>query len=148
MCEIILIITLARKIAGIASAKGRNGFGYGSMFVGLWIGGEFLGAIVGALLFMGPGGGRKDAAMMVYLCALAGAAAGAILSFIIVNSLSPVEILRREYQEYYRDSGDDFDVTPLPRRPRRSDDDGRRRSSDYQPPTRSRDEPPDERIRR
>ena len=147
MCEIILIITLARKIANIASEKGRSGFGYGSMFVGLWVGGEFLGAIVGALLFMGPGGGRKDAAMMVYLCALGGAAAGAILSFIIVNSLSPVEILRREYQEYYRDSGDDFDVTPITRR-RCSDDNGGRRTRDYQPPTRGKDEPPDERIRR
>jgi len=148
MCEIILIITLARKIAGIASAKGRSGFGYGSMFVGLWIGGEFLGAIAGSLLFMGAGGGRKDAAIMVYLCALGGAAAGAILSFIIVNSLSPVEILRREIQEYYRDSGDDFDVTPITRRQGRSDDDGRRRSRDYQPPTRGKGEPPDERIRR
>jgi hypothetical protein len=149
MCEIILIILLAKKIASIASEKGRSGVGFGFMFVGLWIGGEVMGFIVGTLLFGAAGGGR-DSVFLVYGCALAGAAAGAVLSFIIVSSLSPVDHRRDDL--YYRnddyDDGD-FDVHPGRRRGRRSHDDNwSGKEDDYDSPKRDKDEPPDERIRR
>jgi hypothetical protein len=152
MCEIILIILLAKKIASIASEKGRSGVGYGFMFAGLWIGGEILGLIVGTVLFGAAGGGR-DSVFLVYGCALAGAAAGAVLSFIIVSSLSPVD-LRRDDLYYRNDNYDDADFNVHPdrrrrRRRRRSHDDNwSEKEDDYDRPKRDKDEPPEERIRR
>ena len=148
MCEILLIIFLAKKIAGIANGKGRNGFGYGFMFVGLWIGGEVLGFIVGAVLF-NAAGGDQNSVFLIYGCALAGAAGGAILSYIIVSSLAPVDI--RQDDSYYRNDYDDadFDVHPDRRRRRRSyDDNWSKKEDDYDRPKRDQVEPPDERIRR
>jgi Na+/phosphate symporter len=99
MCEILFIIYLARKVAKIANDKGRNGFGYGFMLVGLWIGGEIAGALVGVSLVHGQLH-NNQAGLAIYACMLAGAAAGAILTFIIVSSLSPIDVQQKIMQEY------------------------------------------------
>jgi hypothetical protein len=99
MCEILFIIYLARKIARMANEKGRSGFGYGCMFVGLWIGGEIAGFIAGAMLVHNELH-KKNAGLAIYGCMVAGAAAGAVLSFIIVGSLSPIDIREQIKREY------------------------------------------------
>jgi hypothetical protein len=83
MLEVIIIYLLGKRIAAIVRAKGRSPGGFVAGFVALWIGGEILGVVLGLLLTDGEGGGGA------YLCALAGAAAGAILGFVIANSASP-----------------------------------------------------------
>jgi uncharacterized membrane protein YeaQ/YmgE (transglycosylase-associated protein family) len=79
MLEILLIIFLSKKIGRIAASKGRSQAGYIVLFVLLWVGGEFAGALYGAI--------QDEEGFLAYVYALAGAAAGAILAFIIVNAL-------------------------------------------------------------
>src|SRR3954463_3453341 len=86
MLEIILLVWLCRKIGAIAREKGRKAVGYQFMLVGMWLGGEIGGMVAGVLMVgANPGGGINPTA---YLFALMGAAAGAIVTFVIVNSLS------------------------------------------------------------
>ena len=87
MLEILLLIWLGRKIATMARERGRSSTGYVLMLVGLWVGGEIAGIIVGSLLVQGRPGEFNGAA---YIFALVGAAAGAIASFLIVKSLAPI----------------------------------------------------------
>ena len=87
MLEILLLIWLGRKIAAMARERGRSSAGYVLMLVGLWIGGEIAGLIVGFMLVSARPGEFNPTA---YIFALVGAAAGAIAAFVIVNSLKPV----------------------------------------------------------
>jgi len=87
MLEILLLIWLGRKIAAMAREKGRGPTGYVFMLVGLWVGGEICGMIVGSMLSPGRPG---DFNGMAYIFALIGAAAGATATFLIVRSLSPL----------------------------------------------------------
>jgi hypothetical protein len=80
MLEIIAIIAAAKRIGTIMREKGRKGGWYQFLLVVLWIGGEFVGAIIGTLLTGGRGG------LLVYVFALMGAAAGAAITFSIANN--------------------------------------------------------------
>lgn len=87
MLEIILLIFLTRKIGEIVEEKGRKGTWYKVMTVVLWIGGEIVGALIGAVVAGLSGIGDFS----IYIFALVGAAVGAGISFIVAKSLSPVE---------------------------------------------------------
>ena len=130
MCEIILLFLLGKKIAGMASEKGRAGWPWVLMLIGLWIGGEFTGAVIGAILTDAGGGnqaGQDDNMFAILGFALAGAACGAIITFTIVSLLPPVESYddeddyprRRRRRRYDEDDSDDYDDRP---RRRRSDE--------------------------
>jgi hypothetical protein len=94
MCclEIILVVVLGRSIANRCLDNGRSATGGVILLILLFFGGEFIGAFIGALLTEGRVTG------VVYLCAVMGAAAGAVTTFAIVNSLSPGESV----EAYYR----------------------------------------------
>lgn len=87
MIEIILLIYLTRTVGNIIRAKNRKTGWYKFMVVGLWFGGEILGAITGGVIV-----GLSDAPQaIIYLFALAGAAIGATVSYIIAKSVPPLE---------------------------------------------------------
>ena len=79
MLEIIAIIALGKSISKIIRAKGLKPLKYILLMVFLWITFEFVGLVIGTLLF-GEGIGA-------YLMALPGAALGGYLSYrIAVNA--------------------------------------------------------------
>ena len=80
MLEILLMWRLARSIGNLLRAKGRSAGGFQVLAIVLWIGGELLGATVGALCELQAGS---------YLLALLGAAAGAGLAYHIAASAAP-----------------------------------------------------------
>lgn len=82
MLEIIFLVWFGRKLASMATAKGRSG-AWALLGVGMWIGGELFGIVLGALLGLDVG---------MYLTALACAGVGAAVSYGIVSSLSPTEL--------------------------------------------------------
>ena len=86
MLEIIVLIFLTRQVGEIVEEKGRRSGWYKALTVVLWIGGEVIGAIVGLVVAEVTGSGQ----FLMYLCALVGAALGAVLAFVIAKSLSPV----------------------------------------------------------
>lgn len=79
MLEIFFLIWFGKKLASTATMKGRAGT-WALLGVGMWIGGEIFGFVLGSLLGMDIGS---------YLLALGCAAAGAAVSYGIVNSLEP-----------------------------------------------------------
>lgn len=81
MLEILALIWLGKRIGAIVRDKGRKAGGYQFLLVVMWFGGEIVGAIIGAILTGGDG-------LAPYIFALFGAAAGAGITFWIVNSLS------------------------------------------------------------
>jgi hypothetical protein len=98
MLEIILLIVLSIQIAKITKAKGRNPAGWVVMLIGLWIGGEILGGLIGAFGSLIASGGEEPNLVAALVGALIGAATGAIITFSVVNSLAP---LRRD-DEYWQ----------------------------------------------
>ena len=82
MLEIIFLIWFGRKLASMAAMKGRSG-AWAMLGVGMWIGGEIFGFVVGMLLEMEMG---------MYLMGIGCAILGAVVSYGIVNSLEPTEL--------------------------------------------------------
>lgn len=80
MLEIILIIFFAKKIGSIAENKGHKKGAYIALAVVFWVVGEFMGAIVGAIV-------TGDTGLGTYFFALVGAAVGALVSYLLVNGL-------------------------------------------------------------
>jgi hypothetical protein len=83
MLEILLLISMCKSIGRIVREKGRSATPFQVMLVVLWLVGEFVGAVVGAIVL---GGG-----MAIYLFALMGAAAGAIVTFVIAKNLQSMD---------------------------------------------------------
>jgi hypothetical protein len=79
MLEMLFLIRFVKHLSKLAKSKGRSG-GWGGLGVGLWLGGEILGFIVGSLADAGAG---------AYLLALLFAAFGATAAHFIVKGLSP-----------------------------------------------------------
>ena len=86
MLEVLLLVFLGKRIARMMRNKGRSPVGYVFMLVGLWIGGEILGAFGTAALAVDSGG----PGFLPYIGALAGAALGATTAFAIAAALAPV----------------------------------------------------------
>jgi hypothetical protein len=96
MLEIVIVYMLAKNIGNKVEAKGRKRFSYQLLLVALWIGGEIAGGVIGFILQAAMAGGvapddDNGFPWMGYLCALAGAALGAIIAFAIANNASPVQ---------------------------------------------------------
>jgi hypothetical protein len=86
MIEILVIWFLASKIGKIAKQKGHKSGGYIALTVVLWIVGELVGAVVGALALVIAG--AESSQCLIYLFALAGAGCGAGIAYLIANNLS------------------------------------------------------------
>jgi hypothetical protein len=91
MLEILVIIGLSRKIAATCKEKGRSAVGWIVMFIGLWFGGEVIGAIVGTIGGLAASGGEEPGFLIPWICGLLGAACGAAIAFAIVNGLPSVQ---------------------------------------------------------
>lgn len=82
MIEIIALVLLCIHNAKISKKKGYNSTGYVFMTIGMWIGFEIAGALIGVMI----AGNRMG---VVYFLALAGAVVGGVLSNQIVKKLEP-----------------------------------------------------------
>jgi hypothetical protein len=98
MLEIILLVVLSIQISKMTKAKGRNPVGWILMLIGLWVGGEILGALVGVFGSLMLSGGDEPNLAVALVGAVIGAATGAIITFSVVKSLAP---LRRDDDEYW-----------------------------------------------
>ncbi len=83
MIEIIIVWQLCKSVGRIVREKGRKAIGWQFMTVGLWLGGEIAGAVVGAVISGGEGAS-------LYVLALVGAAGGGALAYVIAKSLPPL----------------------------------------------------------
>lgn len=81
MLEIFIIWKLAGTIGTLAAQKGLKKIWYQIMLVVLWLTGEISGAFIGGAF------SSENTGWVVYLTALAGAAAGAGLAFLIMRLL-------------------------------------------------------------
>ncbi|MHB1571842.1 MAG: hypothetical protein ACYC0H_21920 [Solirubrobacteraceae bacterium] len=90
MLEIIILVTLAKKIGAIVEAKGRKKGRYQFMLVVFWFGGEIFGAIVGAIIseiaLENEGPGQLLAYAFAILCAIL----GVVIAFLIAKNLEPL----------------------------------------------------------
>lgn len=91
MLEIIALLTLGKAIAAMATRRGRSAALFVVMLLVLWLGGEFAGAILGALAVAAGGHSMDDHMFMVYLGCLVGAAAGAVTAFTVAYNIPPAE---------------------------------------------------------
>jgi hypothetical protein len=82
MLEILLLVYLCRKLGEMLRAKGRSAGWFQFLLAVAWFAGEFMGAVLLAIL-AGMGGAA------LYLGALLGAAAGVTAVFIVAHSLAP-----------------------------------------------------------
>jgi MFS family permease len=83
MIEILVLIALSKKVGGMAKEKGHNGTVYALMAAALWIGFEIGGALVGGLVIA-----IFDLSWcLAYLLALACAACGGGLAYLIADAL-------------------------------------------------------------
>jgi hypothetical protein len=90
MVEIIVLIMLAQKIGKIAESKGRKKGRYQFLLVGLWIGGEVFGALVGGVLMALADGTEESAGCLAVVLAYGMAIVGAVVAFQIVKNLQPL----------------------------------------------------------
>src|SRR4051812_38125168 len=84
MLEILLLVFLCRKIGSMLRDKGRVAWPFQLLLVVCWIVGELAGMVIGIVLNNG------EATMTAYMGAIAGAAVGATIVFLIANSMSPL----------------------------------------------------------
>jgi len=90
MLEILAIIWLTNNIGKTVEAKGHKSGKYKWMAVGLWFGGEIVGAIVGAIIGAIIGG--DSAQCVTYVVAIGGAIVGAVIANSIAKNLEPVQV--------------------------------------------------------
>src|SRR5262245_21171345 len=129
MLEILLIIAVSKKISTMMTAKGRNPTGWVLLFIGLWIGGEILGMIIGAILtlLVDPRAMDGDGFMCgAYIFAIIGAAIGGTSGYLIAKSMS--DLSPPKYDDYDDDDdeyGEDGRARRRRRRAMEEDDDDR-----------------------
>lgn len=83
MLEILAIVFLAKRIGEIVERKGYAKGKYMLMGVGMWLGAELIGAIIGAIFVAVIGGGE----CLIYIIALAMAATGGYFAMRIAEGL-------------------------------------------------------------
>ena len=86
MLEIIALVLLTRRVGDIVKQKNRKSGWYKLMTVLLWFGCEVIGAVVGGIIVGLTG--WPDA--VIYLIALAGAAAGACVAYVVAKTVPPL----------------------------------------------------------
>jgi hypothetical protein len=86
MLEIFALIALTGRIGNIVEAKGYKSLNYKALAVALWLGGEIVGAILGAIM----AGGNESARCFIYGMALIGAGVGAWIAYSTANNLPTV----------------------------------------------------------
>ncbi len=122
MLEILLLVFLSKQIAATLRKKGRNPTGYVILFVLLWIFGEVSGFIIGGVVMAARNPRNAFNAdgpdLLSYGFALAGAAVGGTIGFVIPIAMPPVE---RDDDDY--DDEDDEDRRRRRRRRRDEDED-------------------------
>lgn len=84
MIQIIAIILFCRSVGRITRAEGRRAIGYQLLTAAMCFAGEFLGGIIGVMIF-----GFQDNGIdpMVYVAAIIGALAGGVGAIAIVKAL-------------------------------------------------------------
>src|SRR3972149_5094234 len=88
MLEILVLIVLTRRIGQIVEPKGYTSGKYKWLTVGLWVGGEIIGAFLGTA-FLGRST-SQSATCGLYIFALIGAVVGAWIAYSIANRLEPL----------------------------------------------------------
>jgi hypothetical protein len=91
MLEILALILLTKEIGKIVEAKGHKSGKFKWMTVGLWLGGEITGMVVGMFLAMLLGG-DESTQCIIYIIALLGAVLGAGTAYLIAKNIQPVQI--------------------------------------------------------
>jgi hypothetical protein len=101
LVEIISLVILCKNIGLKVAAKGRVKLPYQLMVVAFFFGGEFAGAIIGAISDLIVTNGRQTSFLFAYVFALFGAGVGAFIAFRIANALPSIVA--------YADPGDEYD---------------------------------------
>jgi hypothetical protein len=81
MAELVVLYFLCKKISAIARGRGKDPTNYCVLLIGLWIGGEIAGGIVGVVL-------TGYVNLVTYFFALVGAVVGSSIAFKRVNRRS------------------------------------------------------------
>jgi len=99
MLEIIILIMLSGKIGKIVESKGRKKIGYQLLLIGMWIGGELFGAVLGGVIGAIAFEGEEPTTLFIVALALGCAITGAVIAFQIAKKLSPLDA----EDDFYRD---------------------------------------------
>jgi hypothetical protein len=83
--EFVLVFFLARYVGNLVEVRGHSGTGYRWLTVGLWVGGEILGFVVGINMSRG-----SDSILAAYPFGIAGALAGFFLALFLARQV-PVQ---------------------------------------------------------
>ena len=89
MIEIFAIYLCCKNLGKMLRAKGHSAIGLQVALVILWFVGQFLGGVTGAIIQMIVSGPSEGINPFIYLCALLGAAAGALTVFFIAHMIKP-----------------------------------------------------------
>jgi hypothetical protein len=118
MLEILLIFFLAKRIGEIVESKGYPPLPFQLGFVGCWLVGELMGALIGWAVALAGSGGRTGAMCAIYLFALFGAACGAGVAF-LVAAILPEKARERSFMDDYYEARTELEGGGLPRKKRR-----------------------------
>lgn len=92
MLEIILLFGLCKSMGNVLRNKGRKPLLFQFLLVGMWFGGEIVGAIIGTVVYAIRNGAPPDGLeLSTYLFAIVGAALGAGLCFLIAHLIPAAE---------------------------------------------------------
>ena len=105
MLEILLLVVMSKKLGRGVEAKGHKKFPYQLLLWVLWFGGEIGGAVLGGVTASVRADGDEAPMFLVYLCALGGAAVGAIIAHAIAYNLRPVEGFELREPDLPEDTG-------------------------------------------
>ena len=97
MIEIIILLKLSRENGSVAKEKGYNKGKYIFLTILCWLTGEFIGAIIGGLLFQG---------IIIYLFALVGAIIGAVIIDRYIKNLKDKNV-NNEFDKEINNSNDE-----------------------------------------
>jgi hypothetical protein len=87
MLELLILITLSRRIARITKSKGRSAAAWILLLIGLWIVGEIGGLFLGAIASMIVSGDEEPNVLAAIVGALLGVTTAAVFTFSILKRL-------------------------------------------------------------
>lgn len=87
MLEVFLVLALCVAVGKLVREKGRKPFWVQFLLVVCWVLGEFVGGFLASVLHRSILGPDQPWGVWVYLSAIAGGLAGALLSFVFAISL-------------------------------------------------------------